>query len=84
MFRSIGFRSHFSEPPDDFVFHFHRKGAEIAKKRYFSFAADPVERDMDAGKRKKSIATRCLRILNARRACFLLFSVLSTENNKNE
>ena len=34
------------------------------------------------GKRKKSIATRCFSALNARRACCLLFSVLSTENNK--
>ena len=41
-----------------------------------------IPQDRDAGKRKKSIATRYFGLLNARRACFLLFSVLSTENNK--
>jgi len=58
------------------IYRFHRKVAKSAKKRYFSFAAG------EDGKRKKSIATRYFLILNARRARFLLFSVLSTENNK--
>jgi hypothetical protein len=60
----------------DFVFHFHRKGAESAKKRYLSIAVERTAIE------KKSIATRYFWVLNDRRACFLLFSVLSTENNK--
>jgi len=54
----------------------HRKASERAKKRYFPFA---VER---TAKEKHSIATRYFWVLNARRAWFLLYSVLSTENNK--
>jgi len=38
--------------------------------------------DPQNAQRKKSIATRYFWVLNARRACFLLFSVLSTENHK--
>jgi len=57
--------------------------AEVAELNIISFAVDPACSGTGApAKEKESIAARYCGSVNARRACFLLFSVLSTENNK--
>ena len=60
----------------DLVFHVNRKDAESAKKRYFSFAV------VRTAKEKNQSLRDIIRFLNARRACCLLFSILSTKNYK--